>query len=149
MTVGYTPKRRTFVLEFDDPEFDGLEVRARAVPVGQFLDIVGLADAVDAGGFGELTQEQTVQAFTATANLLSSFADVLVDWNVENEDGSPVPATLEGLRQQEFTFVMQIIRAWMAVAAGASDPLGPASNDGAQSVEVFLPMETLSASQAS
>lgn len=144
--MGFKPQRRIYVLEFEKEELNGLEVRARSVPLGQYLDIVEIAEVAGPDGVDNLTPEQTMKMVGAVGNLLESFADVLVSWNVEDEDGAPVPANLDGLRSQEFPFVMEIIQAWVGAVAGASDPLGPESSGGAPSVVASIPMETFAES---
>lgn len=133
--MGYTPKRTVYVLEFD--KHPGLEVKAVSVSTSAFLT------------FAKMTQEAR-QSTDAMEKLFSEFADrALRSWNLEDEDGTPVPPTLDGLLSQEFDFVFEIIDAWTDTVAGVSDPLEQPSPGGSPSLVASLPMEVPSQSQAS
>jgi hypothetical protein len=125
--MGY--QRKVYRLVFDDPEMDGLEVRAKSVSLGAMRKA---ADSDDEFLMMEL------------------FAKALVSWNLE-DDGEPVPATLEGLEDQDPEFVTAIITAWTGTISGVPDasPLGGGSDSGRRSLEASIPMETLSPSRAS
>lgn len=142
--MGYKPQKTEYELSFEDGDLAGLEVRARGIPLGQFLDMVSLADEAqqNAGKVGP-------DAVRKMLDFLVAFADVLVSWNVEDEDGAPVPANLDGVRTQEFPFVLEIVKVWMGAAAGVSGPLEQTSNDGSLSEMALIPTETLSSSLAS
>jgi len=135
--MGYRPNRKVFTLQFEKPEMEGLEVRATSVSTGAFLEIVTMADTARA----DVSQMRTLFEEFANQSLRS--------WNVENDDGTPVPATLEGMLSQEFDFVFDIISSWMDVMTSVSPPLEMPSSDGNQSPVVSLPMEPLSGNPAS
>jgi len=135
--VGFIRQRRVYRLNFaDDTELAGLEVRARSVPLGEFMSIVGLADTAEPGS-------EEMQ------RLFSGFVAQLVSWNLEAEDGQPVPADLEGLYSQDFEFAMQLVLAWIEAIASVPGPLGAASPSGETSPAPSLPMEPLSPSPGS
>jgi len=85
----------------------------------------------------------------ATRELLSRFAAALVSWNVEDEEGEPVPPTLDSIFAEDLGFVLAVIKAWMDAIAGVSGPLAPSLPAGEPSPEASIPMESLSLSQAS
>jgi hypothetical protein len=152
--MGFVRQSKTYRLTFEDPEFEGLEVRARSVPVGTLVELIGLASVVERGT-GSLTADET----KAVGQLFAGFGKALVSWNLEepilDDDGEPtgevrpVPATVEGLYSQDLEFVMQIISAWMEAVGGVAAPLGQRSADGAPSLEASLPMEPSSPSPTS
>jgi hypothetical protein len=101
----------------------------------------------------EVLQHKT-QGFTAeqkegVEELIKLFAGALVSWNLEEEaeDGiAPVPATYEGLMDQDMDFVIDLILSWMDGVVSISDPLSSKSSDGepppAGAPEVLsIPME--------
>lgn len=135
---GYMPQRKLYRLRFEDR--DGFVVRARSAATGVFMEISTFAD--DATSDSGIKQEQL-------GRLFDLFSGVLVEWNLLEEDGTPVPATKAGLLSQEFDFVMEIITAWMDAVAGVAAPLEKPSSDGELFPEASIPMEPLSASQAS
>jgi hypothetical protein len=114
--MGYRRKRAEqpiYRLVFADDELAGLEVDCRPAPLGVVQDFTKLAEFV-----GTRAQE-----LAATAMVLETFGQSLVGWNLEDEDGTPVPATIEGLLAQDTPFVMRIIEAWMVntIRAGQDD----------------------------
>ena len=105
--MGYRPKRALFKLDFSETEHEGLEVTTRAVPMSVMLDVAVAAGnaAQDASGFRQV---------------LATFAYALESWNVEDDDGQPVTADLDGLMSQDPAFVTDLIKAWVASMAGGS-----------------------------
>jgi len=140
--VGYVRKRRVYRLRFEDEELDGLVVKVRSASVGRLLEFMRFL----AGLSGDDLTADDVEKF---AGLFESFADVLQEWNVEDEDGRPVPATLEGVRSQDGDFVMAIMRVWFQAVTQPPAPLPATSSAGGPSAVPPLPMEPLSPSRAS
>lgn len=134
--MGYVRQRKLYRLRFDDEEMAGLVVRAKSVPLGAFLEMVKLMD-LD-------TSSVTPEDAEHLDELFSRFAGALVDWNLEEPEGVPVPATFEGLKSQDIDFTMQILRAWIAALSQVPDFLPPGSSNGERSLEVSIPMEPLS-----
>lgn len=139
--MGYTPKRHVYVLDFDDPQYEGLEVRAVSADLGTFLELTSLA---------EIGDNPSMQDIGKVGDLLIGFAKVLRGWNVTDDQGDPVPPTVDGLRSLEFGFCFAIVAAWIRATAGVAAPLAPGSNGGGPSVDLStLPQEILSESLAS
>jgi len=139
--MGYTPKRRVFRLRFEDEEYDGLVVKVRSTSVGRLLEFMGFL-AMD-------TDDLTPADVEKITGLFEAFAEVLAEWNVETEDGEPVPATLDGVRTQDADFVMAIMRVWFQAVTQPPAPLPATSSAGGPSAVPPLPMEPLSPSRAS
>lgn len=139
--MGYT-RNRVFKLKFADPEMNGLEVRARSVPLRVALRLMRLS-----------TGERQNMGADQVEEMLDVFSGALVSWNLEDdvlgEDGQPtgekvpVPATREGLESQDMDFVMDIVLAWQDALMAVSAPLAKTSPNGARSLEASMPMETL------
>lgn len=134
-------RNQIYKLSFEDPSFDGLEVRAKSVPLGQILKLTKLAGQ-------DLKALDRDAQFEAVDEMLRMFAKALVSWNVEEQDPDnpdgpniAVPATYEGLQTQDIDFVMDIIMAWMDALMGVGGPLGKRSASGAPFLEASLPME--------
>lgn len=144
--MGYK-RSKIYRLVFADPEFEGLEVRAKSVPIGDFLQITSLVGLKDSGEFTEDDKAKITDLF-------GTFSKALVDWNVEDDerddDGNltgrdvPVPPTLEGLLTQDLDFVLEIIKAWMDAVASVPDAVGKGSGSGVTFPEASLPMDPLS-----
>jgi hypothetical protein len=123
--AGYTRKRKTYRLEFDGTDQDGLTVRIRGLTIAQ-LDTLQEAEI-----------DNTVDGRRATQELL---AEQLVEWNMEDDDGRPLPPTLDSIRSLDPAEFSAIISAWATAIAGVTDPLEPSSNGGAPSLEASIPM---------
>ncbi|MFI0768629.1 hypothetical protein ACH4TQ_27640 [Streptomyces sp. NPDC021218] len=132
--MGYRPKRKTYTLSFEDPDFNGLEVKVHGLNTGQMLDL----DTAREEGSEE-----------AIRDMLQLLADQLIEWNVEDDEGRPVPTTFDGIRTLDLDFNWAIINAWQAAVAEVPAPLEQPSTAGEPSVEASIPMETLSESLAS
>lgn len=139
--MGFKRGKTTYKLTFADPEYadpvtgDALVVKTSSVDLGQYMDILELID-----------RPMTRENITA---LFGQFAEFLVEWNVEDDDGEPVPTTVAGLMSLDLPFVQMIIEAWRDEMERVATPLGPSSSGGGQSEAVSIPMETLSANRAS
>jgi hypothetical protein len=132
---GYKRKSKNYVLAFEDPEMDGLEVRVKSMSVGKVREFLAKSrsNEVDVGA------------------TFDDFADGLLSWNLLDDDDRPVPPTREGIDAQDVDFIMAIVTAWMETITGVADadPLGGRSNSGEPSLVASLPMVPLSASRAS
>lgn len=139
--AGFTVPRDIYKLEFDGEQYAGIVVRVRAASFGTLLHIDDLFQP----------KEKTEYADTRSAvdELHEAFVAHLVDWNLEEEDGTPVPTTVEGLRSQQGSFTNAIITAWRTTPVEVPAPLGQRSNAGEQLEELQIPMEPSSESLAS
>lgn len=129
--------RRTFVLDFEDPSFNGLEVRTRSASLGTLMrmqELMGMAL-----GDGEHVTERE-EFFYHLAD------SVLISWNLLDEQGVPVKISPESLAEEEWPMIRQIARAWVRAVTSVAPPLSNSSSDGDQSEEPQLPyiqMETM------
>ena len=108
--MGFRPPRLTAkVIGTDDYEGLEAEVVIRPVPFNMMLDFS------EKGGSGDLKQMR--EAFAA-------FGDaILVSWNLEDEQGQPVPATGAGMLSQDPTLMNNILSRWLEVMQ--QPPLAP------------------------
>lgn len=126
--MGFRPPRKIYNLDFAGTEYNGAHVRMRGTTLSEQVHIEDLraSDDPDSG-----------------RALFEFMAGLLIDWNIEDDNG-PVPATLDGVRAQDFHFVMAIINALQTAAAGVEAPLPASSPSGELSAVASIPMETLS-----
>jgi hypothetical protein len=132
--MGYRPQRKVFVLDFGE-KYQGLEVKVRAGTLGQLLGLQRLSGE-------DLTPDQLDDLFGA-------FAELLKEWNVEDDDGQPVPTSVDGLKSLPPDLANDIVSTAAAVLAGVPDPLPEGSADGKPSAVASLPTVPLSASPVS
>jgi hypothetical protein len=137
MTGRYQHPSRTFILRFED--MPGLEVVMRSASIGTLMDMAAVADKVAAG---KASAPETLGLFTEFARQLSS-------WNLDGEDGQPVPATLDGVRSLDADLFLVIFGAWFeGMTSAPKAPPKPSPNGSAHLAE-SLPMATLPVSQGS
>ncbi|MEV5957304.1 hypothetical protein AB0M11_26645 [Streptomyces sp. NPDC051987] len=135
--MGYKTKVKTFTIRFaEGHEFHGAEARVRSMTLGEYMEALGFD-----GGEGD----------QAPGSTLHRFFDHLVSWNVEDEDGQPVPATKEGALLIDHDLVLAFNNAWVQQLLGVhdADPLPQSSPSGEPSLVESVPMEALSESLAS
>lgn len=136
--MGY--QRSTLKLVFEDPQFKGLEVRMRRLPIGDLFGVTELA---------ELDEKDPVAMKQQFYHLTNMVGAGLLSWNLEDDQGQPIPATAEGLRSQDIEFVMGIVTAWTEAASSVRPPLSRHSNSGRLPPERFELMENVLESQLS
>jgi hypothetical protein len=144
--VGFTPEKTIYKLVFDDPRLNGLEVRARKANMGDILYFGRAEEIAQEMAGGQLSD---VEAAEKLREMYERFANIVVDWNVEDDDGEPVPISVDGFLSQEQDFLNMIIAAWMRAGTAVPVPLAQPSSDGDPSLVASIPMETLSPSLAS
>lgn len=135
--MGYKPKKRTFVLKFEDEEYEGMEVRMRSISVEKTMELMSQADKARSG------EHERGDGAREMEKLFGDFAKNLESWNLENDDDAPIPADLEGVKQLDLDFFMDLLFGWLEGMLSVSAPLGRRSSDGKQSEELSIPMETL------
>lgn len=141
--MGYTRKPKTYILAFDDPEYDGLEVEVKGANLGKFLETMKLAGKVEEIQAQAADGVVSEAAIKSTVELIEDFAKSLIAWNLEDEKGKPVPANLTGLKSQDIEFVMYLINSWMEAIGGTEAPLGSGSTTGETSLAASIEMESL------
>jgi len=111
-------------MEFADPEYEGLEIKVRSIPIRELTHLMTLDPE---------SEDPTVRA-SSIDKLMSAFAEALVSWNMTDENGQPLPTTLEYIESEDTDFVMTCIAQWMKVITRVDDasPLGENSEHGQQ-----------------
>lgn len=110
--MGFKVEGRTeIVLDFSDlPALAGLRVRCRSVSTAEVQRI------------DQLTGEEQYRAL---------MGDVVLEWNLEAEDGSPLALTPEALKTQEPWVGQSIYQAWQRGLYTPPSPLSEPSKNGA------------------
>jgi len=73
----------------------------------------------------------------------TSFVQFGLDrWNLEDDTGSPVPMTVEGLESLPADLVMLMIDQWVRQIGNVPAPLAQPSSNGSMSPEASIPMGT-------
>lgn len=127
--MGYRKVPTIHTLEFDG-DLDGLVVRAKSISFGKVRRLVELMDDDDKDA-------------EAMAEIVARLVDAVVSWNLEGEDGTPVPLSVESVEDLEFSDVIVIVNKWLDSITGPSGELGKDSSSGAQFPGRPLTMEAL------
>lgn len=118
MSGGYEPKPKLYALVWDSgTDYEGLEVTAKGVSTGAFLEIQEMAESM-----GDKPKAADLK------RLLKRFGGLLVEWNV-TEGGQPAPADYEHLAGLDLDLAMEIFQRW-SQAVGGVDPTSPAASNG-------------------
>lgn len=141
--MGFKVKKTIYKLVFED-DLEGLEVQAYAPPLGFLEKAMKMAPLA-----GKRADQLTPEQLGLVSEFFGGFAEHLVEWNLEADDDTPIPATAEGLQSQDLGFVMRIVQAWLEGVQSAGIPLPQPSSSGRPSLVGSLPMEPLSASPQS
>lgn len=132
--MGY--KRKVFKLVFEDAE--ELEIYVHSVSVKRALRLMRLA-----GEMGDAKPEE--QSQKDIEELFGAFADRVVSWTLEEDDGTPVPVSAESLLEWDFDDAMRWVLAWIQRATSVAVPTAaPAETAGADPVEASIPMSMVS-----
>ncbi|MFD8866008.1 hypothetical protein ACFV1F_16810 [Streptomyces sp. NPDC059590] len=132
--MGFQHKPKNIVLKFDDStEYAGFECTLRGLRLGEYMDVIRV-DEVDNSAVG---------------GMLEKFAESLIGWNLEDEQGQPIPATQAAVYEQDKTFMLTVAEEWANAIHGVSAPLEQTSPAGEPWVAASIPMATLSESLAS
>lgn len=111
-----------------DSEYDGLVIRMKAISFGKVRRLIKATESADDENFDEM---------------LDLIHQGLVSWNLVDEGGQEVPANQEGLDDQDFPFVMDIVNAWLECMTGVDEDLGKGSPSGPQFPGRPVTMEAL------
>ena len=162
---GFRREMPLYALKFEGDEFDGLQIMAKSIPLYQLLELQEL-------------QSKAATDPEAPERLVRKIVRVIQSWNLEDDDGQPVPVAYAackdggkpgkpgqpcsahqadgaapceytGLGMYDLPFVMQIFVAWQEAIASIPNLSKGNSNAGGTSPEPSIPMEPLSPSPAS
>lgn len=133
--MGYKARKKIFKLVFDDDELEGLEVRVTSLPMRDFLEVAKAASRLESV---VVPMEDDMESVTG---LFERFIENVKSWNLEDEDGSMVPVSVDGLLALDLQLVLHILQSWLKAISGVSDSLGKDSTSGERYQEASLPME--------
>ena len=124
--MGFRAPRRTYQLALGE-EFEGLDTTVSSVSIGEYMTLAGFTS-------------ETVPVSYA----VDQFCANLIAWNLEDEDGQPIPVA--AAKDQDKELILALTAAWVTSLHGVAAPLAPSSPDGEPSLEASIPMDDLSPS---
>jgi hypothetical protein len=130
-------EKKLYALNFESDELDGFECLMGGVSLERFIEITQLSAALETPE--GRTPENIERQFTVIGELL-------VSWNLDDEDGTEVPCDYEGLKKQDFGFVMAIMGGYMQAIASVPKASNSESPSGETSEELSLGLGSASRS---
>lgn len=122
---GFKVPTTVFKLTFEDEQYAGLVIKAKSLPLREFL---ALQDG-KAGNDAEMTRK-----------FIGKLAGAITEWNLEDDDGNPIEVSEESLSGLELGFVLTIIEAWMGAVASVPKHLSGNLNGTGTSPMPSIPM---------
>jgi hypothetical protein len=158
--MGYQ-RNKAYLLAFDDPEYEGLEIRARGLSISRAMVAMRLASVFDNDerNFSpeELKKLDTlIRMFAGCPDGCPQVHEELIEqggghytsrilsWNLEDESGAALEPDYVTFTDQDADFTMSVVMAWLQGVLSTPAPLDGNSNDGKPPEVVSIPMETLS-----
>lgn len=135
-------RRRTFVLEFEDPSFGGLEVRTRSASLDDLMRMQELMNTM----IGRPEHEADRRELYDRLGGSDQYPGLIISWNLLDDNGQPVPTDPESLTKEEWPLIRNICRAWVAALIDVPRPLSLPSSDGDRLAGLSIPMQTLPSS---
>lgn len=125
--MGYRKVPTIYTID-DFEKYPGLEVRMKGLKLGKLKKFITMDDD---------------DLDSSVEEIVKLLAEGIVSWNLEDEDGQPVPTTPEAFDDQELEFLMDLFGAWSDRILGVSKELGKDSTSGVSSPAPPLMMEAL------
>ncbi len=141
--MGFKAKKKLYLLDFQGTNLEGLEIYVRGASLGRMLDLTNLATLgqdIKSGGFSS-------QDLDSIKEIFSLFIEKVDRWNLEDEDGNPVPVSYEAFMDLDPGDAMQAITAWQSAILEVPAPLEQKSSGGKRWVGEPIPMEVPPANQ--
>lgn len=144
--MGFVLKPKTYLIEYEDPQYAGLEVRAQGVPISQYMAICDRMIAMRS--INRETFDALLDVVLCDVDLgpdARSWRPALLDWNVTDEDDKPIPLDRDAMLTADWDLVLATVAGWVDSVRNPGRDLGKESSSGGSSQEASLPMEALSA----
>ena len=110
---GFRLPEKTARITFEGTDYDGAEIQLRlSVSFAQFIALRESAQGEDQAAMARLFGQ-----------------NVLMDWNLEDADGKPIPADAEGMLAIPLELTNLIVQHWVEEVAGVPAPLSETSGD--------------------
>lgn len=139
--MGFRRPQKVYVLDFEDTELDGLTLKAGPCTLDEYWELQELAEPSGTESIGQMKAD--------VLELAQRVGEKLISWDLETDDGHPVPLSVESFRKQDKEFQRLVIAAYIHGIRSIPRPLEQRSGSGEPSPEVELPMEVLSPSPSS
>jgi hypothetical protein len=132
---GFRIPDKVAVITFEGTDYDGAEIRAKLNVNFKYFSEIQAAISEDS---------------TNGLRVAELFGDhALIDWNLEDYEGDPVPANAEGMTMIPVELVNLMVGHWAEAVSDIPDPLEKISSDISTLAQLSTAMESPSASPGS
>ena len=132
---GFRIPDKIAVITFEGTDYDGAEIRAKLNVNFKYFSEIQAAISEDS---------------TNGLRVAELFGDhALIDWNLEDDEGDPVPANAEGMTMIPVELVNLMVGHWAEAVSDIPDPLEKISSDISTLAQLSTAMESPSASPGS
>ena len=132
---GFRIPDKIAVITFEGTDYDGAEIRAKLNVNFRYFSEIQAAISEDS---------------TNGLRVAELFGDhALIDWNLEDDEGDPVPANAEGMTMIPVELVNLMVGHWAEAVSDIPDPLEKISSDISTLAQLSTAMESPSASPGS
>jgi hypothetical protein len=127
--MGVRLKSRVFQIQWpDDHDMAGVVVQIRARRMREVIRIFELRE----------------NRMSESANqIIDIFGEALVSWNIDDDQGNPIPANADGIRELEDWQWNDILDGYWEAVNGVDGPLSGDSSNGGQPPVELPPMDEL------
>ena len=133
--MGYKHKSKQYRLRYEDKP--GLEVVMKSCKIRKFIEMTELSSKK----VSDLSEDESTLVFRLVS-------DHLVSWTLEvsegEHEGDPVPATYDGIIDQDFDFIFEIFISWMNGMQDVKSPLPSGLSSTGTSLEEQLDLAKIS-----
>jgi hypothetical protein len=122
--MAYVRKHKLYKLDFTGTTLEGLTMVMKGMTIGEALQLQHLRDLAD---------KDLDTQLEGLTELMTFVAERIVEWDMVEEDGTPVPATREQLMSLDMGDTMLAVERWQAAVEDVPAPLEQPSNGGSTS----------------
>jgi hypothetical protein len=123
---GFRLPEKTARITFEGTDYDGAVIQLRlSVTFAQFIELRESAQGEDQEGMARLFGQ-----------------NVLMEWNLDDDDGEPIPADGEGMLAIPLELTNLIVQHWVEAVTGVPAPLVETSGDISTLAAASTAMET-------
>lgn len=149
----YVRKPKVFKVAFEEPHsLAGLSLQTHGLSVKEFAAFglkLGAVAEIEQAGTNAEKLSQLSGLLGAVEEVRSMFAEKLISWDMQEEDGSPTPATPDGVNLLSDDEFFTLVAEWLSAIGGVDESMGKDSTHGETFQELSNLMEPLSQNQAS
>lgn len=136
--MGVVVGARVHELHLEGEQYQDVKILAKGLTIGEALEFGEFLDGL------KIAPVMSPEELEKRDRSYELFASRVVEWNLESAPGEPLPTTLTGMHQLDWTWGRDLVKAWVKAVSEVPAPLSKPSDDGSQFPVDSIPMEPLS-----